>query len=349
MIGNIHSQRKQSLCFTPLFLSFHQHGHSCLLFFVIFSFGLLVHFPGTTVILFNTIPTMAMLQQYKKLILCNAKHHTTAFPICTTVKPLVKTIRVGCRRHSSKAINSSPVWVITDGGIESTLQALVLGRHLAGSSSKEGLQLKTMVINKKLELLPVILQKYFIDWQLSKYKKLEFTDKLPWFLTSSSDNQEENNVLNSTSIPAFIITSGHRSIPACLYYTNLFKRINEKQQPVTSVYVGYPNLPFIHFDQVVLPKYEANGKMAHLGPLARQKNGIIAPAPLVDNSPAIINNQLLKQIPFGRFTSVIVGGHSPFCRWYSEDAVMLTDNIKVSTYYFFWGLYISICKREEEH
>lgn len=29
------------------------------------------------------------------------------------------------------------------------------------------------------------------------------------------------------------------------------------------------------------------------------------------------------------FTTVVVGGHSPNCRWYSEDAVNLADNIKV--------------------
>lgn len=27
------------------------------------------------------------------------------------------------------------------------------------------------------------------------------------------------------------------------------------------VYVGYPGIPFINFDQVILPKYEANVKM----------------------------------------------------------------------------------------
>lgn len=27
------------------------------------------------------------------------------------------------------------------------------------------------------------------------------------------------------------------------------------------VYVGYPEIPFINFDQVILPKYEANVKM----------------------------------------------------------------------------------------
>lgn len=31
-----------------------------------------------------------------------------------------------------------------------------------------------------------------------------------------------------------------------------------------AVYVGYPNIPFINFDQVVLPKYEANAKMGKL-------------------------------------------------------------------------------------
>jgi hypothetical protein len=36
------------------------------------------------------------------------------------------------------------------------------------------------------------------------------------------------------------------------------------------------------------------------------------------------------------YTSVIIGGHSPNCRWYSEDAVTLADNIKV----IFFGQFI---------
>lgn len=30
------------------------------------------------------------------------------------------------------------------------------------------------------------------------------------------------------------------------------------------------------------------------------------------------------------YSSVIIGGHSSICRWYSEDALHLADNIKVS-------------------
>ena len=30
---------------------------------------------------------------------------------------------------------------------------------------------------------------------------------------------------------------------------------------IAVVYVGYPGIPFISFDQVILPKYEANAKM----------------------------------------------------------------------------------------
>jgi hypothetical protein len=41
------------------------------------------------------------------------------------------------------------------------------------------------------------------------------------------------------------------------------------------VFLGFTNLPFIHFDQVVIPKYEANVKMAKLGPLVIQKNCIV--------------------------------------------------------------------------
>lgn len=51
-------------------------------------------------------------------------------------------------------------------------------------------------------------------------------------------------------------------------------------------------------------------------------------APLLD--PAIDRVALHSTIPFKKgFTSIIVGGHSSVCRWYSEDAVTLVDNIKV--------------------
>lgn len=73
------------------------------------------------------------------------------------------------------------------------------------------------------------------------------------------------------------------------------------------------------------------GNPAALGPLARQKNGIITPAPLLDTTTATYK-QLDQMIPpsFSQgFTAVVVGGHSPNCRWYSEDAVNLADNIKV--------------------
>jgi mitochondrial fission protein ELM1 len=73
-----------------------------------------------------------------------------------------------------------------------------------------------------------------------------------------------------TSIPDYIISSGAEAIPACLHYS-------KQNAKCFSVYVGYPSIPFINFDQVILPKYEANAKMAALGPLAKQKNGIITP------------------------------------------------------------------------
>jgi hypothetical protein len=72
--------------------------------------------------------------------------------------------------------------------------------------------------------------------------------------------------------------------------------------------------------------------IAALGPLARQKNGIITPAPLLDTSTVTGSNDIVplsfKQKQ-GGYSSVIIGGHSPNCRWYSEDALTLADNIKV--------------------
>ncbi|KAI8876748.1 hypothetical protein K501DRAFT_261657 [Backusella circina FSU 941] len=205
--------------------------------------------------------------------------------------------RVGSIRLYST--RTSTVWVMTDGGLESTLQAMTLGKQLSPNVT-----LKHVVASKKLQVFPVIIQKYLVN-----FKKNKNDQKLPWYLTDKQESHQDN------SVPDYIITSGQDAVPASIHYTDLFKK-------AFSVYLGYPNIPFINFDQVVLPKYLANAKMAALGPLARQKNGIITPTPLLDPT-------LPVKIPSNDgYTSVIIGGHLPECKWYSEDGINLADTIK---------------------
>ncbi|KAK4520661.1 uncharacterized protein ATC70_006539 [Mucor velutinosus] len=228
------------------------------------------------------------------------------------IRLLGRATRVSPRCYSTQTASPN-VWVVTDGGIESSLQAVALGKQLSGSGKPK---VKTVVASKKLQMFPAIIQKYLIEYSASKHKGT--LSKLPWYLTAKDESFDEAK-------PDYVITSGQDAVPACLYLTNA-----DQNKKCFSVYVGYPNIPFINFDQVVLPKYEANAKMAALGPLARQKNGIITPAPLLDTTPTTYK-QLDQMIPatFSQgFTTVVVGGHSPNCRWYSEDAVNLADNIK---------------------
>lgn len=229
--------------------------------------------------------------------------------------------RVGCVRHlTTRATATTPnVWVVTDGGIESTLHAMALGKQLAGSNQLSNtFKLKTIVASKKLQVIPTVLQKYVIGWGASKRKADDTSKQLPWYLSTSEESSDDSS-------PDYIISSGQDAIPACLYLSNA-----NKDKKCYSVYVGYPGIPFINFDQVILPKYEANAKMAALGPLARQKNGIITLAPLLDifpnTTPAL--NKLVPTTFKQGYSSVIVGGHHPNCRWYSEDAITLADNIK---------------------
>ncbi|RCI06919.1 hypothetical protein CU098_013576 [Rhizopus stolonifer] len=216
------------------------------------------------------------------------------------------------RLHVKLICFSWPLWVVTDGGIESTLQALALGKRLSGSNTiSENLKLKTIVSSKKLQMFPSIIQKYIVDYSTSKNND----SKMPWYLSYSEDSKQTED-----SYPDYIIASGQHAVPACLYLSKAAKNC-------FSVYLGYPNIPFVNFSQVVLPKYEANAKMAVLGPLARQKNGIITPAPLLDVTTSVTSRSdaFFKK---DTFSAVIVGGYSPDCKWYSEDAVSLADNVK---------------------
>ncbi|CEI93782.1 hypothetical protein RMCBS344292_08008 [Rhizopus microsporus] len=215
---------------------------------------------------------------------------------------------ISCKRYSS-TLASRRVWVVTDGSIEHTLPALALGKKLSGAN--QDLKLKTIVASQKLQLFPNIIQKYIVDYRSSKHQG----NQLPWYLSSP-----DHSGITDEPYPDYVVASGQDAVPACLHITNIYKKS-------FSVFVGYPHIPFINFDQVVLPKYEANTKMAALGPLAKQKNGIITPAPLL-SMDAIKGKSIVPSSFQNGYSAVIVGGHSAYCRWYSEDAVTLGDNVK---------------------
>ncbi|CEP07871.1 hypothetical protein [Parasitella parasitica] len=225
------------------------------------------------------------------------------------VRLFKKIAQVHLRTYSIHTPNPN-VWVLTDGSIESSLQAVALAKQL---SSPDKFKIKTIVASTKLQMFPAIIQKYIVQW--SAVKHTDALGKLPWYLRTKDESFDE-------ALPDYAIISGQDAVPACLHLTQTLRG--------KKCFSGYPNIPFINFDQVVLPRYEANAKMAALGPLAKQKNGIITPAPLLDTTTTLYK-QIDQMIPasFSQgYTTVVVGGHSPNCRWYSEDAVNLADNIK---------------------
>ncbi|KAI8368260.1 mitochondrial fission ELM1-domain-containing protein, partial [Radiomyces spectabilis] len=220
---------------------------------------------------------------------------------------------------------SSRVWILTDGGLESTLQSYALGKRLAARGQ---LDFKTVTSKPALQMFPSIFQKYIVEWNVQKSDSS--SDSLPWYLTSSG-NDNEGSIAGDR--PDYVICSGTNAIPTCLHLAHA----NQTEKRSFSVYLGMPTIPFISFDQVVLPKYEANAKLAKLGPLAHQKNCIIPNMPLLDFD-IIPDNDTWKQAMPTSFmeslsntdnvTAVVVGGYNAQCRWYSEDAITLVDNMR---------------------
>ncbi|KAG0183363.1 hypothetical protein DFQ28_008855 [Apophysomyces sp. BC1034] len=190
------------------------------------------------------------------------------------------------------------------------MRGMALGRHLA---SHDQLELKTVVASKGFQILPSIFQKYVVKWSAAGRGK-------PWYLETP-----DKDSLDGPS-PDYVVCSGSRTVSACLHIMK-----SNASRKMFSVFAGYPDLPFINFDQVILPKYEANAKLAKLGPLARQNNCIITNTPLLGSAP-------VKAIPSGNLqaftdsspnlTAVVIGGHAPQCRWYSEDAASLADTMR---------------------
>ncbi|KAL9538213.1 hypothetical protein MBANPS3_011108 [Mucor bainieri] len=60
------------------------------------------------------------------------------------IRLLGRTVRVSPRFYSTQTASPN-VWVVTDGGIESSLQAVALGKQLSGSSTPK---IKTVVASK---------------------------------------------------------------------------------------------------------------------------------------------------------------------------------------------------------
>ncbi|KAI9267877.1 mitochondrial fission ELM1-domain-containing protein [Phascolomyces articulosus] len=232
-------------------------------------------------------------------------------PLCSCRSTLYQRVRP--LTTSMRVLNDRrPVWVLTDGSIQSTLSGMALGKKLGH------VELKTVVTSKGLQVFPPIVQKYLVDWFLSR-KKAE-QGKLPWYLTVKEGEW-------SGQRPDFVVCSAPEAIPACLSVS--------KNNPFTySVYVGYPNIPFVYFDQVVLPKYEMDAKLAKLGPFySKQKNSIATQVPLLDIEKG--NEGYLKDIlpssflePHSNMMVFVIGGYTPQCRWYSEDASLIADNIQ---------------------
>ncbi|ORZ17956.1 hypothetical protein BCR42DRAFT_243185 [Absidia repens] len=240
------------------------------------------------------------------------------------LRPLSCRSRIGYKGvfqyTTSTSVTKKPnVWVVTDGGIESTLQAVAVGKRLGELTAK------TITSNQVLRLLPMVLQKYIVDWGVKKTNKNN--TRLPWYLVGDS--------LDGPT-PDYVVCSGNDAVPGLLQIVQSYP-----PKQTFSVFLGFTNLPFINFDQVAIPKYEANVKMAKLGPLAIQKNCIVTEVPLLDSTliPLTINSRQVYNDVLQPFIStqlhkkkdttvMVIGGHTSQCRWYSEDAVTLVHNMK---------------------
>ncbi|KAM3580940.1 hypothetical protein VKS41_006388 [Umbelopsis sp. WA50703] len=104
-----------------------------------------------------------------------------------------------------------------------------------------------------------------------------------------------------------------------------------------AVYLGFPDIPFVNFDHVILPKYEVATKLAKLGPLSNQKNytSVMTPLMALNRQPEESTYKTLSSLSSRAFvesdlplTAFVVGNHNHHCRWYPEDATLVADNIE---------------------
>ncbi|KAI8072903.1 mitochondrial fission ELM1-domain-containing protein [Gongronella butleri] len=226
----------------------------------------------------------------------------------------LRVVTNNARHYATRAKPTPRVWAITDGGLQATLSTLTLAKRLGETT------VKTIVSNPSIRSLPLIIQKSLVNWGARAR-----TTALPWYLRGDD--------LQDDAPPDYIVASGSSAVvPGCLHVTRALANAP------FSVFLGYPNLPFIFFDQVVIHKHEANVKMAKLGPLAQQRNCLVTKLPLFSKPADVISNNarkftdnLLKSAKNKEITAVVVGGHHTDCRWYTEHALQLADSIKRMT------------------
>ncbi|KAH8549335.1 hypothetical protein BGW37DRAFT_114669 [Umbelopsis sp. PMI_123] len=202
------------------------------------------------------------------------------------VTPLA--LRLVTRTLSSKP-GPRTAWLLTDGTLESQKQCTSMADLI--HAKFKILQIKP---NGVFQGLPVILQKLLVETFPGSRKQ----GHLPSYLSNNGENVDGTQ-------PDILITAGRDAIAGAL-------SIKAKdRQGIFSVYLGFPDIPFINFDHVILSKHEAATKLAKLGPLSSQKNYTAIAAPPL---------HLVQQDE--------VGKHHHHCRWYPEDASLVADNIQ---------------------
>lgn len=194
---------------------------------------------------------------------------------------------------------------MTDGGIQSTLSGLALGKRLSGDGTE--CHVKTMVASKcncrcGFLLRTVLLTTWFTSFSLvpisSNHSKVSsrlepktlvryrnwHCDKKVWLFFSdvghrvnlvSWAKREGREWFRGTRSRLCYLQcpechpcrlDGCRTVFQCILgqVPSLLLDIETvPDKSVGPVYVGFPNIPFLYFDQVVLPAYEANAKLGN--------------------------------------------------------------------------------------
>ncbi|KAI9284698.1 hypothetical protein BC943DRAFT_58968 [Umbelopsis sp. AD052] len=219
------------------------------------------------------------------------------------VAPL--TVRLATRNLTTKH-GARTAWLLTDGSLESHKQCTSMADLI--HAPFKVLQIKP---NGVFQGLPVIIQKLLVE----TFPGSRQPGQLPSFLGNKGENLDGTH-------PDILITCGRDAIAGAL-------SIKAKdRKSLFSVYLGFPDIPFINFDHVILSKHEAASKLAKLGPLSSQKNytTISDEASLTQRLATLASPEfLMTESPI---TTYVVGKHHHHCRWYPEDANLVADNIE---------------------
>ncbi|RUS33369.1 LOW QUALITY PROTEIN: hypothetical protein BC938DRAFT_471982 [Jimgerdemannia flammicorona] len=171
-----------------------------------------------------------------------ARHHTLFRPYASS--------------PPSKPPTTPSTWIFIDGTRAARRQSIALAEAL-----KLPYELKPVYPSKAINWLPVHIQKYIIDFA---YVTKRPATRLPWYLSSPSADPLAG------PYPEFVIASGDTAIAPCL---EVGKRSGGQS---FTVYLRFPNLSFVHFDQVVLAKIDSAKKLAPTGPRVTDQNNYIS-------------------------------------------------------------------------